>query len=277
MKKIITKKLSSDNINFFQTMIWDYYHSFGRSFAWRNTHDPYKIVISEVMLQQTQTYRVISKYEQFIEAFPNFYELAHASLRDVLSVWQGLGYNRRGKYLHELAKHVVTDYNGTLPSNPDRLIMLPGIGSATASSITAFAFNLPAIFIETNIRSVFIHSFFPARKKIDDKEIIALVAQTLDKNNPRQWYYALMDYGVMLKQTHPNPNRKSKHYTKQSKFDGSDRQIRGAIIRFLTDEKELSLSNLYQTIDDQKERVDTILQKLIKDGLIKKDGSMLSI
>jgi A/G-specific adenine glycosylase len=253
----------------FKNLIWSYYAAHGRLFDWRNVADPYRVFISEVMLQQTQTYRVAHKYVQFISAFNSFDALASASLKDVLYHWQGLGYNRRGMYLHKAAQIVVQDYAGKLPSDPALLVMLPGIGKATAASIAAFAFNVPTIFIETNIRTVFIHCFFADKQDIDDKDILPLVQATLDTENPREWYYALMDYGVMLKKTLPNPSRKSKHHQKQSKFEGSDRQVRGKIIKLLTQVSEpLSLEGLIKAVDDNAQRTQRILQQLSDEKFI---------
>lgn len=276
MKKV-ANKLSSEQVSEFRRLIWDYYTRCGRIFPWRNNNDPYKIVISEVMLQQTQTYRVLPKYEQFIATFPSFSFLAQATLREVLSVWQGLGYNRRGKYVHELAQRVMNEFEGVLPSSVALLVTLPGIGPATAASICAFAFNAPTLFIETNIRTVFIHCFFGDKEKINDKEIMPLVAQTLDHENPREWYYALMDYGVMLKQATVNPSRKSIHYARQTKFQGSDRQLRGKIIRLLTDAKEIAVADLGLRFPGQEHRLETIVNGLLRDGLVRKKGSFLVI
>ena len=207
-------------------------------------------------------------FEQFVKRFPDFRSLAIASLYDVLRVWQGLGYNRRGKYLHEIAKEVVVEYNGVFPTDPELLITFPGIGAATAASICAFAFNSPTVFIETNIRTVFIHFFFQAKERVHDREILSLVAQTLEKSRPREWYYALMDYGVMLKRTANVSNRKSAHYSKQSRFEGSDRQIRGSIIRVLTERKQCQLSDLVEKLEGAADRVKRIVFDLQKEGLV---------
>jgi A/G-specific adenine glycosylase len=252
----------------FQHSIWQFYQEHRRTFAWRLTQNPYHILISEVMLQQTQTYRVEPKYERFVHELPNFESLASAQLHTVLTLWQGLGYNRRGKYLHELAQHVVTKHQGILPQTPEELLTLPGIGKATAASICAFAFNKPTIFIETNIRTVFIYSFFGGKERVDDKELLPLVEATVDQNNPREWYYALMDYGVYLKKNTPNPSRHSKHHVTQSRFKGSDRQIRGAIIRLLTKETAMPIESLYASFNEPKERVEAIIQKLLAEGFI---------
>ncbi len=270
-------QLSDKEIKDFQHHIWTFYENHGRLFPWRYVDDPYKVVISEVMLQQTQTYRVLPKYEIFITTFPSFSFLAHATLRDVLSCWQGLGYNRRGKYLHELAGQVMSTFNGVLPTSPEQLRMLPGIGPATAASIAAFAFNIPTIFIETNIRTVFIAHFFSGLENVHDKQLLPLVVQTVDTTNPRSWYYALMDYGVMLKKSMVNPSRKSAHYTRQSKFQGSDRQIRGKVIRLLTDNKKMTQHDLFALFSCEQARLALIIERLIKEGLVQKKDALFMI
>lgn len=266
-----------NKIRDFQHFIWTFYQQEGRLFEWRNIDNPYYVLISEIMLQQTQTHRVIAKYQEFIAAFPRIEDLAQASLKDVLTLWQGLGYNRRGKFLYEIAKKVVAQYNGIVPSDPETLVTLPGIGPNTAGSIAAFAYNVPTIFIETNIRTVFIHSFFKDKHDISDKELMPLVRASLDQDNPREWYYALMDYGVYLKKKYPNPNRKSKHYTKQSKFEGSDRQIRGVILRELTQHDHLSRNLLIKHIGKDKLRVEHIINELLSEQLIVEKNTILSI
>lgn len=254
----------------FKELIWDFYHHNRRNFAWRNTHNPYHILVSEIMLQQTQTHRVITKYEEFITTFATFELLAASSLRDVLSVWQGLGYYRRARYLHQLAQIVVNQYNGVLPQETKILQTLPGIGPGTAGSIGAFAFNQPTIFIETNIRTVFIHYFFQGKVDITDKEIMPLIVATVDQHNPREWYYALMDYGVWCKAQQVNPSRKSAHYTKQSKFEGSDRQIRAKILKTITEKEAISHYDLLNVIAQNVDRVEKIIDKLIAEDFIKK-------
>ncbi len=264
-------------IELFKQIIWDYFNVFGRNFAWRQTTNPYNIVVSEIMLQQTQTQRVTEKYEHFISTFPDFISLAAAPLREVIAVWQGLGYNRRALYLQRIAQQVINEHNGILPDSPDVLVDFPGIGKATAASICAFAFNKPTIFIETNIRTVFIHFFFLHEAKVHDNQLFPLIEQTVDKINPRHWYYALMDYGVMLKNKFPNPSRKSVHHTKQSKFEGSDRQIRGLILKQLADFPQLNFQQLASLIDRDEERIQKMLFDLCKEGFIKKQRQFFSI
>jgi A/G-specific adenine glycosylase len=257
-------------IEIFRKFIWNFYQHNRRDFAWRNINNPYYILVSEVMLQQTQTHRVITKYEEFITVFPTFESLAASSLRDVLSVWQGLGYYRRARHLHQLAHIVVNQYGGTLPQDTKILQTLPGIGPGTAGSIGAFAFKQPTAFIETNIRTVFIQSFFQDKIGITDKEILPLIAAAVDQNNPREWYYALMDYGVWCKAQQANPNRKSAHYTKQSKFQGSDRQIRAKILKLIIKKEVVSHSDILTTIDANGDRIEKIINKLIAEDFIKK-------
>ncbi len=221
------------NHSSFKKIIWNYYKENARSMPWRENFSPYNIVVSEIMLQQTQASRVAPKFESFIKKFPDFTSLTKAPLSRVLKEWQGLGYNRRAVSLQKIAKVVEDIYTGRLPKNYEKLADLPGIGPNTAGSILAFAFNIPVVFIETNIRSVFIHFFFKDKRDVRDKDLLVLIEKTLDKNNPREWYYALMDYGSFLKKTKKNPSRQSKHHVKQSKFKGSNRELRAMILREL--------------------------------------------
>ena len=216
------------------------------------------------MLQQTQVSRVMEKFPAFVKRFPSFEALAAASPGEVIAAWQGLGYNRRALNLHRLANEI----DGQLPRDPQELVKLPGIGPSTAGSIAAFAFNAPVVFIETNIRRVFIHHFFSDQAEVHDKEILLLVEATLDQERPREWYYALMDYGSFLAKQLPNPNRRSKHYTVQSRFEGSDRQLRGAMVRALAADAldEHSLFEQIQCSNVQRGRA--ILQGLLREGLV---------
>jgi A/G-specific adenine glycosylase len=256
----------------FREVIYGYYARNRRSFPWRSTRNPYHILVSEVMLQQTQTERVLGKYEQFLAEFPDFTTLAAAPLRSVMAAWQGLGYNRRALSLKRAAEVVVERYGGRLPSSWEILAELPGIGKATASAILAFAFNKPSVFIETNIRTVFVHFFFPGRDEVKDREIFHLVERTLDRARPRRWYSALMDYGVMLKRSHGNPSRRSGHHRRQSPFVGSNRQVRGKIIRALVSGSGLRQGELVRITDAEPEAVRRNLDLLAKEGLIRRWG-----
>ena len=259
----------------FQKTIWDYYHAHPRPMPWRETTDPYHIYVSEVMLQQTQVDRVLSKYTQFVRLFPNWGALADAPLTDVLRVWQGLGYNRRALLLQKSARIISDTYSQKLPNDPQLLEQLPGIGHATARSIVGFAYNKPVVFIETNIRSVFIHFFFSDRSDVDDTELLPLIKKSCHQENVREWYWALMDYGVMLKKS-GNPSQKSKQYVRQSTFIGSDRQVRGEILRALTKGKILE-TELFKMVSVPKERFDSILTRLVKEGLAAKYKEYIKI
>lgn len=257
-------------IRIFQKKILDYYVRHGRSLPWRDSKNPYHVLVSEVMLQQTQVVRVVPKYKLFIKTYPTVTSLARAELKDVLMLWQGLGYNRRAKMLHETAKLVAGKYKGRFPRERVELENLPGIGPYTAGAMCAFAYNQPVVMIETNIRSVFLHFFFKNKKLVDDREISPLIRKTVDINNPRQWYYALMDYGSMLKKL-GNPNIRSRHYIKQGSFEGSNRQIRGLILKTLLQYKspinETTLTKKLKQYD--KERIVSQLKLLQKEKLIK--------
>ena len=259
---------SSPGILEFRQMVLSYYEKHGRDMAWRNTTDPYLILVSEIMLQQTQVERVSIKFPDFIHAFPDLAALATAPLDKVLSVWQGMGYNRRAIALQRCAIRVMNEYDGILPADVDILETFPGIGRATASSIAAFAFNIPVVFIETNIRRVFIHFFFTDEDTVSDAEILPLVEQALYRNNPRVWYWALMDLGSALKKKVANPNRRSVHYVKQSPFEGSDREIRGMIIRMLLAEPGMSEKQLLDIRNDEPARIKKILSALESEGFI---------
>lgn len=262
-------RLSQARIKKFRKRVYTYYHLHKREFPWRATTDPYRILVSEVMLQQTQTDRVMKKYNAFIAAFPNFNALAHAAVRAVLQVWQGLGYNRRALALKQCAEIVVREYTGALPASVDELTKLPGIGRYTASAICAFAFNQPALVIETNIRSVFIHLFFKNKTTVSDDEILPLVEQTLDTKNPRGWYNAVMDYGAMIKQEY-NPNAKSSHYAKPTPFKDSNRRIRGLILKALLTHA-LSEKELSESINANRVKVKNNVVDLEKEGFIKRE------
>ena len=262
----------------FNNYLYNYYEKNKRSFAWREEITPYKVLVSEIMLQQTQTDRVKEKFDLFMHLFPNIYTLAQAPFDQVLAAWKGLGYNRRALALHEIAKNILLEENGTLPFEPERLVRYKGIGQATAASICAFAYNKPTVFIETNIRTVFIYIFFKNNDVVHDKELFPLVQELLDEKNPRDWYYALMDYGVMLKKKFGNFSRLSAHYTRQSRFEGSDRQLRGKILAVLLEHKIVTQEQLSFYLESyDSERIEKITQTLLDDNLIVKKESGLLI
>lgn len=218
------------------------------------------------MLQQTQVDRVIPYYRAFLKRFPTVRALAEAELQEVLRLWSGLGYNRRAKYLHEAAKTIVLTLKGRFPRSYEGLRALPGVGEYTARAVRTFAFNEPEVFIETNIRTVFMHIFYTdilQNNKMSDTELMPLVTAAAKGQNPREWYWALMDYGVHLKRHDLRLNSKSKHYTKQSKFEGSLRQVRGAILRAYLDKKDLKpLKKKYTS------KFELTYRALQKEGLI---------
>jgi len=256
----------------FRRRVWEYYRAHGRhDLPWRDVEpdgrlDPYKVLVSELMLQQTQVTRVIPKFERFVRRFPNIFSLAEAPLAEILREWNGLGYNRRAKFLWQAAGRIVHDHAGVVPNSLPELVALPGIGINTAGAISAYAYNKPNVFIETNVRSVFLYHFFAGKRDVSDKDIAEMVVQTLP-DNPRMWYWALMDYGTHLKQTTGNPNTLSKHYAKQSVFVGSKRHIRGRVLRELMN-KSLGVKDLRRVIAD--ERLVDVLDDLQREGLVEK-------
>lgn len=241
-----------------------------RDMPWRQDTRPFYILVSELMLQQTQVDRVVPKFNAFIAEFPDEKTLAAASLGDVLRLWNGLGYNRRAKFLHEAAKKIVTEHGGVFPENYDDILALPGVGQSTVGAIMAYAFNKPIIFIETNIRTVYFHHCFNDDTKVSDAKLAELVGKTLDGVHPREFYWALMDYGTWLKKNRPSVITKSKQYKKQAPLKGSVREMRGQIIRLLTggaiDTEVLSASFK----DDP--RFHPALDGLLRDGLVEKSN-----
>lgn len=250
----------------FQELIWQKGRELFRSMPWRDNTDPYYILVSELMLQQTQVDRVIPKFLAFIERFPTLKELAQAPLADVLILWNGLGYNRRAKYLHEAAKRVMADFSGSMPTNYSELLQLPGVGPNTAGAIMNYAYDQPVVFIETNIRTVYFHHYFHDDDRVTDAQLRQAVEATVDGEHPRQWYWALMDYGAFLKKQGVGRIAKSAHYKKQSPLGGSVREVRGQIIRALmtSDYDEMELRRVVQA----DERFAVALQGLVADGLV---------
>ena len=262
-------QLTEKQISDFQRTILDNYKVHGRMFPWRETDDPYAILVSEMMLQQTQTLRVVPKYEAWLKLFPDAASLAAAPLADILAAWSGLGYNRRAKYLQSACLEVCTKYSGVFPDTKAGLELLSGVGPYTAGAVSAFAYNKPEVFIETNIRSVFIFFFFNGTEEnVPDAELLTLVGQTLDRKNPREWYYALMDYGAELKKRVKNPSRKSAQYVKQSKFVGSLRQARGAILRQLTEKGCVTLGKIAEEEHIDLYRLEKAAEKLASEKFV---------
>lgn len=253
------------SVTAFHKKIYTHFENEKRSLPWRSTRDPYKILVSEVMLQQTQASRVIPKYTAFIKKFPTVAHLAKAQTRDVLLYWQGLGYNRRALALKRAAEVIVRTKKG-FPKAYEELLSLPGVGPYTANAIMTFAYNKPTIMIETNIRAVFIHFFFSEAKKIPDSALLPLIEKYADNSEPRKWYNALMDYGAMLKHTRVNPSRASAHHAIQSKFQGSNRQVRGAIIKLYAENPKRTKRTIVKLLPYTKEVIEDQYKKLKNEG-----------
>ncbi len=260
----------------FRALVYRHYRTHGRhGLPWRKTTDPYRILVSEVMLQQTQVDRVIPYFESFLKRFPTVDALAGAPLGDVLRLWQGLGYNRRAKMLHECAKAVVQKHGGRMPRTYEELLELPGIGPYTAAAVMAFAYDTALPLIETNVRAALIHHFFSMRGKVTDSELMPLVESSMDRAHPREWYSALMDYGTYIKKSEGNAARRSAHHVKQKRFAGSDRQVRGAILRALVSHPQ-SLARIVKETTHSSARVSAQLAALEREVMvIRKKGAYM--
>ncbi len=262
--------------NNFQKCVKDHYILSGRhDLPWRNERTPFNAFLSEIMLQQTQVPRVIEKFTLFRKHFNNFQDIADAPQSMIIQLWQGLGYNRRALFMHKATQMIVEQFNGVLPQSRKELEQLPGIGPATSASLMVYAFNAPIPFIETNIRAVYIHHFFKNLDGIHDDELLPIIERTIDREDPYHWYSALMDYGTMIKSQHKNPSRRSRHHTVQSKFTGSKREVRGKVLRKLTNIEGISSHELEQIIDDS--RYNDVINDLRREGFIREHNQVLSL
>ncbi|OGG11577.1 hypothetical protein A2Z00_05085 [Candidatus Gottesmanbacteria bacterium RBG_13_45_10] len=271
-------KLTKQNIQRFQSTIFRWWETNKRDLPWRHTHDPYNILVSEVMLQQTQVPRVIAKYREFIERYPTVNSLALASPGSVLRAWKGMGYNRRALYLQKAARAIVERYKGIFPRNEQELRELPGLGTYTARAILVFAFKQNVSMVDTNIRQIITHYFFndsPQKEKV----IQITADQLLPKGKSWEWHQALMDYGALkfheVKMKRPEQSRGT-----TIPFKNSNRLFRGRIVDRLREEdiKERKLIDEFASLykkDDQFIR--HIIEGLMKDGLISRRKGFLSL
>tara|TARA_Y100000310_G_scaffold172170_1_gene172282 strand:- start:4342 stop:5112 length:771 start_codon:yes stop_codon:yes gene_type:complete len=251
----------------FQKKILSWYSKNKRDLPWRKTTDPYKILVSEVMLQQTQVDRVIPYYTKWLEEWPDVKSLAKADTHKLLSLWSGLGYNNRALRLRKLCEFLVEKNNGEMPRQKDVLLSLPGIGPYTAGAIMAFAYNKEVAVVDTNIRRVFIHEL-KLKEDISPEELEKIALGVVPKGKSCIWYNALMDYGALFKTA-----RKTgiESVSKQGKFEGSDRELRGEIIKRLVKEKSVEKDSI---VDRRKKRV---LAGMERDGLIMIKKSVISL
>jgi len=263
------------NPNDFKELVWDKARELYRDMPWRRDTRPYYVLVSEIMLQQTQVDRVIPKFEAFIGVFPDIEALARAPLSEVLKLWSGLGYNRRARFLHESAKKITHEYGGVFPETREELLTLPGVGQNTAGAILAYSFNQPAVFIETNVRTVYFYHFFEGKEAVTDAELRERAEQTLGREHPREWYWGLMDYGSYLKRQGVGQNNKSHHYKKQSALKGSVREVRGAIIKALALHDMTEAELRAATFTD--ERFEVALEGLLRDTLVRRTGEQLHL
>jgi A/G-specific adenine glycosylase len=265
------------NIDKFRKTVYSYFETQGRSFPWREDLNPWGIVVSEFMLQQTQTSRVLHYWKRWMEKWPSPASLARENLETVLREWSGLGYNRRCRFLLECAGTITEKFRGMVPQSPEELLRLPGIGHYTAGAIACFAYNYPSVFIETNIRSAALHFFFPAETGIKDTELYPILQKSLDTENPRIWYWALMDYGAGVKKREINPGRRSAGYVRQSRFEDSFRKLRGQLVRTLAAEGPAGRRELENRTGLGDEELYRVLKALEKDGMVAEKEGIYSI
>jgi A/G-specific adenine glycosylase len=260
----------------FREAVYAFYKDQGRSFPWRGA-GPWGVLVSELMLQQTQTDRVIPYWNRWMELWPRPGDLAAAPMERALREWSGLGYNRRARYLRECAAVIASQHGGRVPDTPELLRGLPGIGLYTSGAVACFGYQYPAVFIETNIRSAALHFFFQGREGVEDREIFPILEAALDREHPREWYWALMDYGAALKKLTLNPNHRSAHYAKQSRFEGSFRQLRGRIVKSLAFEGPAKASDLSRRTGIGGEDLYRVIKSLEKELLVCEQGGLYRV
>ena len=266
--------ISEQELRRFRSAVRSFYRSCGRDFAWRKTRDPYRVFVSEIMLQQTQTQRVAERFPLFLKVFPNLHALARAPQSEVIRAWEGLGYYRRARNLHRAAQAVVELHGGHIPDSYDALRALPGVGAYTAAAVSAFAFDRGVPMIETNIRSVYLYVFFRESSAVSDREILKLVTATMPARNVREWFYALMDLGVELKKQAPRINHASRHHKAQSPFKGSDRRVAAQVLRYIVASarpvsKTAIAKEIRRSIEDVSgEQIERALVRLEREALI---------
>ncbi len=254
---------SAERIQEFQKKVFSFYQKNKRDLPWRKTTDPYKILLSELMLQQTQVNRVILYYEKWITRWPDIHALASASLAEVLQAWMGLGYNTRAINLHKAARKIVTEFDNDVLEAMKQYKEIPGVGRYTLQAVQIFSTNADLVTVDTNIRRIFIKEF-NLPEKVSDKELWKLAEKCLPIGKSRDWHNALMDYGA-LHLTSQKTGIKPK--TQQSRFEGSDRQIRARILRCLLNDT-MSLSELKKTFRIEQKRLRRILDKMVTEKII---------
>jgi len=255
-------------MNRFQNKILTWYKQNKRDLPWRETTNPYYILVSEIMLQQTQVDRVIPYYIRFLKKFPTLERLARAQKPTLLKYWSGLGYNNRILRLQKLAQVVIKEKEGKIPKTVEELIELPGIGPYTADAVMAFAFNKDVPVMDTNIRRVLIHEL-KLKEDLSLEEMKEIALKNVPKGKSCIWHNALMDYGA-TKATARATGIES--LSKQGTFEGSDRQIRGAIIKLLLKEKSISVSKLKDF--DQKQLI-RVIEKMKQEEIITQKAKIL--
>lgn len=263
-KTIIRVSFLDHQMKVLQNKILSWYSIHKRDLPWRKTTNPYYILLSEIMLQQTQVDRVIEKYNLFTNKYPNIQDLANANTAQLIKDWSGLGYNRRVIFLQKCAQAVLKEYQGKMPTTCEELLGLPGIGPYTAAAICSFAYNHEVPCIDTNIRRVLIHEL-KLKETIDQKELREIAKNAIPKNKSREWHNALMDYGssvLTVKKTGIKP------IGKQPKFKDSRRYYRGQVLKMLKENKSVTIPLLKKVFAKIENEIKDILKDLQRDGLI---------
>jgi A/G-specific adenine glycosylase len=258
---------SVEDVKAFQEKIMHWWEENARDLPWRCDNSPYNVLVSEIMLQQTQVNRVVPKYLEFLRQFPSIEDLASAETKQLLQIWSGLGYNRRAVWLKEAASQIVD--RGEFPQTMEELRNLKGIGLYTSQSILIFAFNRNLAAVDTNIRRVLIASGF-ADEEMSSSQLQIIADDLLLKGKSSDWHNALMDYGSLVL---TSGSTSISPQSKQPRFKGSTRQLRGAIIRILTNSESLSLNELISHLTSYNihcKDVNPVLDQLLAERFVER-------
>jgi A/G-specific adenine glycosylase len=196
MPHLTAELIDPERVRMIQDRLLAWFQSNARDLPWRRTRDPYAILVSEVMLQQTQVDRVLPYYERFLRTFPDVESLASAATADVIRLWSGLGYNRRAVNLQRAARAVVELFGGQFPAEPARLRELPGVGAYTAGAIAAFSFERDVAFLDTNMRRVVSRLLFGDRT-VSERELASIAERLVPPGRSWEWNQALIEFGAL--------------------------------------------------------------------------------
>lgn len=264
----------------FQSYIFFWWETHKRDLPWRHTSDPYSVLVSEIMLQQTQVSRVVDKYTQFLHVFPDIHTLADASKAEVIRLWKGLGYNRRALYLKRAAEVLWTSYEGQFPQSEDVLRTLPGIGKYTARAVLVFSFRRDVAMVDTNIRNIITDFFYDGIRQ-KESVIEQKASELVPPGKSWEWHQALMDYGALeLSKRRKISARIIRKTTMPIPFRGTQRFLRGRILDLIREEpmsQKRLITLITKTYGKNTDKIHTAISDMVREGLLTRREGKVSL